>query len=685
VYSSWEGAIIILAELDATRRTDMRSKIIFLSIGIFFAMLLTGCKGGQPICADADLVAPVLTGPENWARLDSLNPGLFWNYPDDTCSPQGYRINLTRGPAFAGDLGGSTTEQSTVWFPGEELQPGSEYAWSVQGLNGTTLGPASTENHFFTGPACPVGPLKTPHLLSPANNIVYSGDPEGPILMWDYPDTCMPDQFLIELGTGAGGFSSSSFVSSWSTNWRTGVVNDCKRYFWHVRASALGNGNDGTMSDWSEIYTYRVDLTGSCAPEQQGMVRGTIWQDQCALPDGSLPDPLPLGCVPAPSGGATANGSYDPGETGIEGVIVSLAWGACPSTTILRAVPTYSQGSFSFYWLAPGTYCVSVDASSLWNLPKLAPGNWTSPPIPGPLASREVVVGAGQDVKNTDFGWWYQFGNGWGDENASVYGKVWHDLCAMTPTSTPFPSHPLPLGCALDAWGVVHADGIRQEEEPGIAGVVVDIGLGDCPSEGLATAITDANGYYHFSDLPVGKYCLSIDPGNDPTNAAILLPGSWTVIPSGHEGMTFRAITLEQATTLAGQDFGWDYDNLPPVQMEQSPVYTLTVNANCRKGPDVLYEMVTTAEAGQAFPIAGRNAEDNWYLVQLSPNLRCWMANSVGVASGDLSALEVLAGPPLPIITPIVNCSAHKDIASCEADSACRWTLTAGPSTCIPK
>ena len=43
--------------------------------------------------------------------------------------------------------------------------------------------------------------------------------------------------------------------------------------------------------------TFRVDLTGTCAPETLGMIQGTVWEDQCVGPGPGtpVPDPLPVG------------------------------------------------------------------------------------------------------------------------------------------------------------------------------------------------------------------------------------------------------------------------------------------------------------------------------------------------------------------------------------------------------
>jgi hypothetical protein len=154
--------------------------------------------------------------------------------------------------------------------------------------------------------------------------------------------------------------------------------------------------------------------------------------------------------------------------------------------------------------------------------------------------------------------------------------------------------------------------------------------------------------------------------------------------------MTFRAISLTAHHTLPGQNFGWDYDNLPlvptPTPLPLSPEFTLTINAYCRLGPNIKYDDYATELAGLSFPIVGRNLEDTWYFVRLMDNMRCWFAKQVATASGDLSQLHVFYCPPLPTDTPPMECSAHADRASCSADTACKWAFTtAGPGYCTDK
>jgi hypothetical protein len=453
-------------------------------------------------------------------------------------------------------------------------------------------------------------------------------------------------------------------------------------------------------------YTFRVDLSGSCAPETHGLIQGTVWEDQCAGvgPGTPVPDPLPLGCVLNNNGQIFTNQTYDPGEPGIPGLIVNLGQGTCPSTGY-RQVETGPDGMFNFYEIPPGIYCASVVPNYPANLPILAPGVWTYPTnaVGQPKASQAVTVGAGQSAKNVNFGWWYQYGNPWGSGNTSVVGNVWNDLCIYH-SGDPIPN-PLPQGCVLQG-GEVYADGIRSPGEPGIPGLSVKLGTGTCPASGMDATYTDASGYYHFSNVPPGPYCIRIETQADPTNAAILLPGHWTVVAVLPNGETYRNIPLIAGATLTGQDFGWQFDNPPAGPTQQAtlplvalptlavipPQFTLTMNANCRVGPDKRYNVVASFPAGQTFLLAGRSADSLWYFVTLNGSGRCWFSASVGSTSGDLASLNVFYGPPLPTDTllptqtPVPACSTYKDQKSCNTHPACTWAFTtSGPGTCKSK
>ncbi|MDX1413761.1 MAG: NBR1-Ig-like domain-containing protein [Candidatus Promineifilaceae bacterium] len=138
----------------------------------------------------------------------------------------------------------------------------------------------------------------------------------------------------------------------------------------------------------------------------------------------------------------------------------------------------------------------------------------------------------------------------------AINGRVWHDVCAGGAAAAG--SEP-PEGCVAAADGTFIADGL-DDDEPGIEGVLVDLGQGSCPAaEVIVTASTDTDGAFSFGNLRAAEYCISVDTASLQNNA-ILEPGLWTE-PAGEEA---------QATVTVGEDeaaqevnFGWDFGLLP--------------------------------------------------------------------------------------------------------------------------
>ena len=203
--------------------------------------------------------------------------------------------------------------------------------------------------------------------------------------------------------------------------------------------------------------------------------------------------------------------------------------------------------------------------------------------------------------------------------------------------------------------------------------VTVAIGPGDCPT-GLHTgqATTDVNGVYTISDLIPGQYCIEVDAA---MFAGLSSNGHWTLVPSGHEGKTYRSVTLAAGQSLTGQDFGW-YEFKGPTPTP-TPVpgffFMPSINVNCHIGPGLFFDTLDVAMKGMSYPIDGRNAENTWFRIMLNPNKGCWVLESTGLASGDLSRLRVLLSPPTPTPTAVVDCRTYKDQKSCEAQPMCQW------------
>lgn len=150
----------------------------------------------------------------------------------------------------------------------------------------------------------------------------------------------------------------------------------------------------------------------------------------------------------------------------------------------------------------------------------------------------------------------------------SISGVVWHDLCAVAGGEGDTPAVPS-AGCVQLEDGSYQANGILEEDEPGIEDIEVLLGSGACPSSGLASAMTNAEGEYTFANLAPGTYCVSVQ-ADSLNNGPILIPGGWSAPTTGQAETT---VELEAGQQRRGIFFGWDFQFLPepgPVQDETS-------------------------------------------------------------------------------------------------------------------
>jgi len=143
------------------------------------------------------------------------------------------------------------------------------------------------------------------------------------------------------------------------------------------------------------------------------MISGWIWHDQCESGKDGQPAPAttPLGCVNevSPLGFYHADGVMAIDEPLIEGVVVTLGEGECPSTGMAEKSTITTDLSYSFTELKAGTYCVSIDPQREPNYSILRPGVWTYPLVSQGVISTTVTVSAGEYKGMVNFGWDYQF------------------------------------------------------------------------------------------------------------------------------------------------------------------------------------------------------------------------------------------------------------------------------------
>ena len=201
--------------------------------------------------------------------------------------------------------------------------------------------------------------------------------------------------------------------------------------------------------------------------------------------------------------------------------------------------------------------------------------------------------------------------------SASISGRVWHDLCAVAGGEGEVSITPS-TGCVRTGDDGYRANGLPEDGEPGIGGVLVQLGAGACPASGLATAATDTNGAYAFIGLSAGTYCVSVDVSS-PQNSS-LLPGDWTSPLLGADGsVTGHTVVLLEDERRRETNFGWDYQYLPlpePPAPEPSPEP----------------EPAPTCTDKTAF-VSDVTVPDNTYMLAGQPFVKTWRLRNAGTCT----------------------------------------------------
>ncbi len=73
---------------------------------------------------------------------------------------------------------------------------------------------------------------------------------------------------------------------------------------------------------------------------------------------------------------------------------------------------------------------------------------------------------------------------------------------------------------------------------------------------------------------------------------------------------------------------------------------TLTLNANCRRGPSQVYDVLTSLLKGQSVPIKAKSEDETWWLVRIPTGELCWISGAIATTGGNLDTLPVATGQP---------------------------------------
>ncbi len=207
----------------------------------------------------------------------------------------------------------------------------------------------------------------------------------------------------------------------------------------------------------------------------------------------------------------------------------------------------------------------------------------------------------------------------------TLSGRVWHDLCGVSGGEGGEQAVPT-AGCIETSDGY-QANGVLDANEPGLEGIILNLGSGPCPSVGILTTLTGTNGEYEFTDLQTGTYCGSIDTGNR-VNEPILVPGAWPV-PTTDQIIVEQVPDAGAATEV---NFGWDYQFLP----ESEPATGCTDRVSFVG--DVTYPDNSIVSAGETFEKIWRLKNDG--TCTWSPDYALVYAKGEQMGGPEIARLE---------------------------------------------
>jgi uncharacterized repeat protein (TIGR01451 family) len=226
------------------------------------------------------------------------------------------------------------------------------------------------------------------------------------------------------------------------------------------------------------------------------------------------------------------DGQQDAGEPGIQNVRMQLL---NSNGTVIATTLTDVNGLYLFSGLAPATYTVRVDTSTL--AAGLA-ANQTYDPDGVRDHRTAVTLSSGAAVLTADFGY------NWSPSTSAkgaIGDRVWVDA---------------------------NANGIQDPGEPGIPGVRLRLyadanGDGNYNSQ-VGSVLTDAAGGYVFSGLNPGAYVVRVDTNTLPANFIQTGDPDYfgEAVPAGQgDHRTTTPILLSPGDVFVNADFGYWFPN----------------------------------------------------------------------------------------------------------------------------
>ncbi|MBW7883098.1 MAG: carboxypeptidase regulatory-like domain-containing protein, partial [Caldilineaceae bacterium] len=175
------------------------------------------------------------------------------------------------------------------------------------------------------------------------------------------------------------------------------------------------------------------------------------------------------------------NGIQDETGTGVPGVTVNLYGNGTCTGQAIGTQQTDANGFYLFTGLQPGTYCVEFEKPAGFNFsPQNQGADDTKDSDADTSTGRTTAITlvAGQSDRTWDAGLYQP-----APEPAELGDYVWEDT---------------------------NGNGIQDETGTGVPGVTVRL-YADCTGQAIDSQQTDANGFYLFTGLQPGTYCVEFE------------------------------------------------------------------------------------------------------------------------------------------------------------------------------
>jgi len=131
----------------------------------------------------------------------------------------------------------------------------------------------------------------------------------------------------------------------------------------------------------------------------------------------------------------------------------------------------------------------------------------------------------------------------------------------------------------------------------------------------------------------------------------VLILSACNMPQSQGQSETAIAETVAARMTLPGdEDQGTVITDLPSSSAVQ---ITVSVDTNCRSGPDAVYDRLGVLMAGETAEVVGRRAVADYWVIQ-NPDApgTCWLWGMYATLVGDVSLLPEMTPPPTPTSPP---------------------------------